>query len=61
MTVTEAFTGMEGRSVKLHDTLEGCRAILDGECDGWAEQSFFMVGTLADARQKEQASKEPAR
>jgi len=51
--VTEAFTGMKGRSVRLSDTLEGCRAILDGECDGWAEQSFFMVGTLADACEKE--------
>jgi F-type H+/Na+-transporting ATPase subunit beta len=55
--VTEAFTGMAGRSVKLHDTLEGCRSILDGACDAWAEQSLFMVGTLADAEKKERVSK----
>jgi len=58
--VTEAFTGMKGRSVRLADTLEGCRAILDGDCDGWAEQSFFMVGTLADAKEKESRAKKGA-
>jgi F-type H+-transporting ATPase subunit beta len=51
--VTEAFTGKAGRSVPLGDTLEGCRAILDGAGDDWAESSFYMVGTLDDARQKE--------
>ena len=51
--VTEAFTGKAGRSVPLADTLAGCRAILDGAGDDWAESSFYMVGTLDDARQKE--------
>ena len=51
--VTEAFTGMAGRSVPLAETLDGCRAILDGEGDDWAESSFYMVGTLEEARQKE--------
>ena len=51
--VTEAFTGKAGRSVPLADTLAGCRAILDGVGDDWAESSFYMVGTLDDARQKE--------
>jgi F-type H+-transporting ATPase subunit beta len=54
-TVTEAFTGTPGRSVVLADTLAGCRAILDGECDSWSESSLYMVGTLDEARQKEQA------
>jgi F-type H+/Na+-transporting ATPase subunit beta len=54
--VTEAFTGMKGRSVPLAETLKGCRAILDGQCDSWAEKSFFMTGTLAEAQAKEQAS-----
>ena len=43
-TVTEAFTGTAGRSVRLADTLAGCRAILDGEADEWAESSLYMVG-----------------
>ena len=52
--VTEAFTGTPGRSVKLADTLAGCRAILDGETDGWAERSLYMVGTLDEARRREE-------
>ena len=35
--VTEAFTGQKGRIVQLADTLRGCRAILQGECDEMAE------------------------
>jgi len=54
--VTEAFTGTPGRSVRRADTLAGCRAILDGEADGWAESSLYMVGTLDEARQKEAAA-----
>ncbi|MGQ9371584.1 F0F1 ATP synthase subunit beta [Azospirillum sp. ST 5-10] len=53
--VTEAFTGHRGASVPVADTLAGCRAILDGETDDWAESSLYMVGTLADARAKETA------
>ncbi|HTQ71082.1 MAG TPA: F0F1 ATP synthase subunit beta [Acidocella sp.] len=55
--VTEAFTGTAGRSVKLADTLEGCRAILAGETDSWAESSLYMVGALDEARAKEGAAK----
>ena len=54
--VTEAFTGMPGRSVTRADTLAGCRAILDGEADDWAESSLYMVGTLDEARAKEAAA-----
>jgi F-type H+-transporting ATPase subunit beta len=55
--VTEAFTGTPGRTVSRADTIAGCRAILDGEADDWAESSLYMVGTLDDARKKEAASK----
>jgi F-type H+-transporting ATPase subunit beta len=51
-SVTEAFTGMPGRSVPLPETLKGCAAILDGECDGWPEDAFYMVGTIDEAREK---------
>jgi F-type H+/Na+-transporting ATPase subunit beta len=54
--VTEPFTGVPGRTVGLADTIAGCRAILDGACDGWAEASLYMVGTLADAAEKERLS-----
>ncbi len=54
--VTEAFTGTPGRSVSRADTLAGCRAILDGEADDWAESSLYMIGNLDEGRQKEAAA-----
>lgn len=50
--VTQAFTGQSGRSVKLADTLQGVRAILDGTTDDWPENAFYMVGDLDEARSK---------
>jgi F-type H+-transporting ATPase subunit beta len=55
--VTEAFTGMPGRSVAVSDTIAGCKAILAGECDAWQESSLYMVGTLDEAREKETATR----
>ncbi len=57
--VTGAFTGKEGRSVDLEKTLAGCRAILDGAADDWAESSLYMVGDLDEAREKEAQAKKP--
>lgn len=54
--VTSQFTGLAGASVSLEETLSGCRAILGGAADDWAESSLYMVGTLDDARAKEQAA-----
>jgi F-type H+-transporting ATPase subunit beta len=54
--VTSQFTGLEGASVSLEETLSGCRAILAGEADDWAESSLYMVGTIDAARTKERAS-----
>lgn len=51
--VTVAFTGKAGRAVELATTLAGCRAILDGVTDDWAEGSLYMVGDLEEARHKE--------
>lgn len=56
--VTGAFTGKPGRSVELNTTLSGCRAILEGEADDWAESSLYMVGDLEEARGRELAAKE---
>ncbi|HWU26153.1 MAG TPA: F0F1 ATP synthase subunit beta [Rhizomicrobium sp.] len=56
-SVTEDFTGKPGRSVTLSETLKGCRAILDGACDSWAESSLYMVGTLDEAHEKEAGGK----
>ncbi len=51
--VTEAFTGVPGRSVAVADTIAGCRAILAGQCDAWQESSLYMVGTLEEAAARE--------
>ncbi|PTQ74902.1 F0F1 ATP synthase subunit beta [Celeribacter persicus] len=56
-SVTEAFTGMKGRSVDLKDTIAGCRAILDGEADDWDEASLYMIGTFDEGRKKEEAAR----
>ena len=55
--VTVAFTGKTGRAVALDSTLDGCRAILDGEIDDWAESSLYMVGDVEEAREKETSAR----
>ena len=53
--VAEVFTGAPGKYVKVQDTIEGFKAILDGKGDNISEQAFYMVGTLDEvhAKQKE--------
>ena len=46
--VTENFTGLEGRYVKLEDTLKGFKEILSGKYDDLPEQAFYMAGTIED-------------
>ena len=43
---TYQFTGMEGRSVDLQKTIEGCERILAGEFNYLSENDFFMVGDI---------------
>ena len=50
--VAEQFTGTPGKYVKLEDTIEGFRQILDGKHDDLPEQAFYMVGTIDEAAQK---------
>ncbi len=59
--VTEAFTGVPGCSVKVAETVAGCKAILDGECDDWRESSLYMVGGLKEAQEKEDAARKAER
>jgi F-type H+-transporting ATPase subunit beta len=49
---TSPWTGVPGEHVTLGETIEGCRTILDGECDDMPEESFFFVGNLDSAREK---------
>jgi F-type H+-transporting ATPase subunit beta len=40
--------------VPIEDTLTGCEAILRGDTDAWDEASLYMIGTLEDARRKQE-------
>jgi F-type H+/Na+-transporting ATPase subunit beta len=55
MFVAEAFTGQQGTYVKVTDSIEGFRQILDGKYDDLPEQAFYMVGTIEDAVNKAKA------
>jgi F-type H+-transporting ATPase subunit beta len=46
--VAEQFTGMQGKYVKLADTIQGFKEIVDGKHDEIPEQAFYMQGTIED-------------
>lgn len=50
--VGEKFTGIKGTHVPLKDTIEGFRAIVDGEMDDYPESCFYNVGTIEDVKRK---------
>jgi len=50
--VATQFTGLEGRYVKIEDTVEGFKTILSGDLDELPEQAFLMVGTIDEAVDK---------
>jgi F-type H+-transporting ATPase subunit beta len=59
-TVAEVFTGMKGSYVKVADTVRSFKEILDGKHDDMSENSFYMVGTIEEAMEKEKESKDKA-
>jgi len=50
--VAEQFTGMQGRYVKLSETISSFKRLLAGEADHLPEQAFAFVGTLDEAFEK---------
>jgi len=50
--VAAQFTGIEGKYVKLEDTIRGFKEILEGKHDEIPEQAFYMVGTIEEALKK---------
>ncbi|WP_438318607.1 F0F1 ATP synthase subunit beta [Candidatus Caldatribacterium sp. SIUC1] len=48
----EAFTGIPGEFVPREETLKGVEMIVNGECDTWPEQAFYMTGTIAQVEAK---------
>ncbi len=50
--VAEQFTGLEGKYVKLPDTIEGFKEIIEGRVDDIPEQAFYMQGTIEDVHRR---------
>jgi F-type H+-transporting ATPase subunit beta len=51
--VAEQFTGLEGKYVKLEDTIRAFAEIAEGKHDGVSEQAFFLVGGIEEVLEKE--------
>lgn len=49
MFVAEVFTGQPGKYVKVEQTVQGFKEILEGKHDSLPEQAFYMVGTIEEA------------
>lgn len=52
LSVAETFTGLEGRYVKLENTLGSFEALLGGELDKYPEAAFSMVGDVSEVQEK---------
>ena len=52
--VAEQFTGLQGRYVKLEETIRSFKALLAGDYDHLPENAFYMVGTIEEAVEKAQ-------
>ncbi|MBE6006488.1 MAG: F0F1 ATP synthase subunit beta [Sarcina sp.] len=57
-SVAEQFTGIPGKYVPLKETLRGFRMILDGECDDLPESAFLFIGSIDEAFEKVNVSKD---
>ena len=51
-TVASQFTGMDGKYVRVADTIKGFKEILEGKHDDLPEQAFHNVGTIEEAIEK---------
>jgi F-type H+/Na+-transporting ATPase subunit beta len=52
----EPYTKRPGSYVSLADALDGCRSILDGECDDLPVKAFYFHDGIAEIRQRAAAS-----
>jgi F-type H+-transporting ATPase subunit beta len=48
--VAEQFTNNPGQYVKLSDTIQGFREILDGKHDDKPESAFYLKGAIKDVK-----------
>ncbi len=57
MFVAAQFTGLEGKYVKIEDTVRSFKEIVEGKYDEVPEQAFYMVGTIDEALEKAEKMK----
>merc|ERR1712205_9820 len=50
--VAEIFTGTPGKFVDLETTISDFEEVLSGSCDDIPENAFYMIGGMADVREK---------
>jgi F-type H+-transporting ATPase subunit beta len=60
MFVASQFTGLEGKYVKIEDTVRSFQEIVEGKHDEVPEQAFYMVGTIEEALEKAEKIKTAA-
>jgi len=60
MFVAAQFTGLEGKYVKIEDTVRSFKEIVEGKYDDVPEQAFYMVGTIDEALEKAEKMKASA-
>jgi F-type H+-transporting ATPase subunit beta len=58
--VAQQFTGLEGRYVKLEDTIRGFKELVEGKYDDIPEQAFYMMGTIEEALERAEKLKAAA-
>ena len=51
-SVTEQFTGMQGKYVPLKETIRGFKEIIEGKHDDLPESAFLFAGTIDDVLEK---------
>ena len=55
--VAEKFSGIDGKFVKIEDTIRSFKAILNGEYDSYPEQAFIYCGSIEDVKKKAEGLK----
>ncbi|HEY6136826.1 MAG TPA: F0F1 ATP synthase subunit beta, partial [Thermoanaerobaculia bacterium] len=58
--VATQFTGLEGKYVKIADTIKGFQEIVAGKHDDIPEQAFYNQGTIEEVLEKAEQMKEAA-
>ncbi len=55
--VAEKFSGIEGRFVRIEDTIRSFKAILSGRYDSYPEEAFTYCGAIEDVEEKAKGMK----